>query len=93
MPLAQSVEGIAAAALILRGGTTCGLRFSASRWACAWPGPGSARRTGVTGAVGGMLVAQVLSTAAIGVAGGRVPAFPVGASRALGSDGRDVRRS
>src|SRR5262249_30463496 len=69
IPLAQAPEAIAAGAIILRGrydvrgfflALSMGLRLVGIAIGCQW---------GVTGAVVGIVVAQLVATAAIGVAG------------------------
>jgi O-antigen/teichoic acid export membrane protein len=94
IPLAQSIEGVAVGALILRRRYDLRAYFSAVSMALRVAGIGIGSIDGVTGAVAGMLVAQVVATGAIGAAGlaafRRFPAHPRGGS--LESDSREFRR-
>lgn len=93
IPLAQSLEGVAAGALILRQRYDIRAHFSAVSMALRVLGIGIGSIYGVSGALGGMLVAQVLASAAIGSAGlAAFRRFPSGARERLGSDSRDFRR-
>jgi O-antigen/teichoic acid export membrane protein len=92
VPLAQSAEGVAGAALILRGrydvrgiffAVAMGLRLAGTAIGATW---------GVTGAVAGLLLAQVLATLGVGVLGlVAYRRFPQAPRAPLGSDRQDVR--
>ena len=92
VPLAQSAEGVAGAALIVRGRYDVRAAFFTVSMGLRLLGTGLGATIGVTGALAGLLLAQVLATLSVGAAGlaayRRFPAVP---SVPLGDDGRDVR--
>jgi O-antigen/teichoic acid export membrane protein len=93
VPLAQSIEGVAAGTLILRRRYDLRAHFSALAMALRVVGIGVGSIWGVGGAVGGMLVAQVIASAAIGTAGlAAFRRFPAGDRSRLGDDGVAFRR-
>jgi O-antigen/teichoic acid export membrane protein len=93
IPIVQAPEGVAGGAIILRGrydvrgaflALSMGLRLAGVAIGCLW---------GVTGGIAGMVVAQVIATAAISVVG--VVAFrrfPQAPSEGLGEDRPALRR-
>jgi len=93
IPLVQAPEAIAAGAIILRGrydvrgaflALSMGLRLAGVAIGCLWS---------VTGGVIGIVVAQVLATAAISVAGAAAfRRFPAAEAEPLGDDRRPLRR-
>jgi O-antigen/teichoic acid export membrane protein len=94
VPPAQAAEGVAGAALILRGrydvrgiffAVAMGLRLAGTGLGAYWGG--------VTGALLGLVLAQVIATSSVALAGlGAYRRFPPAAARVqLGDDGRDVR--
>jgi O-antigen/teichoic acid export membrane protein len=92
IPFVQAPEGVAAGAIILRGrydirgaliALSMGLRLIGIAIGCQW---------GVTGAVVGILVAQVVATAVIGVAGVMAfRRFPRADAEPIGDDRRALR--
>ena len=92
VPLAQAPEGVAGVALLLRGrydirggfyAVSMSLRLLGTGLGCIW---------GVTTALAGLLVAQVVATAAISVVGvAAFRRFPSAPASPLAADGRDVR--
>jgi O-antigen/teichoic acid export membrane protein len=92
VPFAQAPEGVAGSALLLRGRYDVRGGFYALAMALRLAGTGVGALFGVTSALGGLLAAQVVATAAIAVTGAaafrRFPEAPVAP---LGDDGRDVR--
>lgn len=92
IPLAQSVEGVAAGALILRGRYDLRSYFSALAMGLRVLGIGIGGLWGVTGAVAGMLIAQVVSSAAIaGVGVAAFRRFPARGRGRLDEHARDFR--
>ncbi len=93
IPLAQAPEAIAAGAIVLRGRYDVRGAFLAVSMALRLAGLGIGCLWGVTGAVIGMVIAQVVATGAICVAGalafGRFPHAP---AEPLGDDRRPLRR-
>ena len=80
LPLAQAPEGPAATALILHGRTDVRGAFLALSMALRFGGIAVGASYGVTEAVIGIVVAQVVATACVGAAGlRRVPPLPGGA--------------
>lgn len=92
VPLAQAAEGIAGGAIILRGRYDIRGSFYTVAMGLRLAGTGIGAIFGVTWAIAGLLIAQVVSTLAIGVVGvlafRRFPARP---AEPLADDGRDVR--
>ncbi len=87
--LAQSPENVAAGAIILRGRYDIRGWFLAVSMGLRLVGLAIGCRYGVVGAVIGMVVAQVLATAAIGIAGiAAFRRFPTAPSEPLGEDFR-----
>jgi O-antigen/teichoic acid export membrane protein len=92
VPLAQSPEGVAGSALLLRGRYDIRGAFFAVSMALRLAGTGIGATYGVTAAMAGLLAAQVLATAAIVVAGlAAFRRFPAAPAAPLASHGRDVR--
>jgi O-antigen/teichoic acid export membrane protein len=93
IPIVQAPEGVAAGAIILRGRydvrgafltVSMGLRLAGVAIGCLW---------GVTGAVVGMVIAQVAATAAISAVGlAAFRRFPQEPSERLGEDVPSLRR-
>ncbi|HZQ82788.1 MAG TPA: hypothetical protein VFB25_12505 [Gaiellaceae bacterium] len=69
VPLAQSAEGVAGGALILRDRYDIRGAFYAISMALRLTGTGIGATIGVTGAIAGLLIAQVIATTAISVTG------------------------
>jgi O-antigen/teichoic acid export membrane protein len=93
VPLAQSAEGVAGGALILRNRVDIRGAFYAISMALRLTGTGvGAALYGVTGAITGLLIAQVLATTAIGITGfAAFRRFPASPSAPLLDHARDVR--
>jgi O-antigen/teichoic acid export membrane protein len=92
LPAVQAPEGIAANALILRGRYDLRGAFLAVGMALRLVALVVGARYGVVEAVIGLVAAQVVSTAAIGVAGRlAVGRFPAAAPEPIGDDRREVR--
>ena len=90
--IAQAPENVAAGAIILRGRYDVRGGFLAVSMGLRLIGLAIGCRYGVAGAVLGMVVAQVLATAAIGIAGlAAFRRFPQAPSEPLGEDVRAVR--
>jgi O-antigen/teichoic acid export membrane protein len=92
VPLAQAPENVAGCALILRGRYDIRGVFFALAMALRLAGTGIGATFGVSGAIAGLLIGQVLSTAALGSVG--VVAFrrfPAAAAEPLGGDRRELR--
>jgi O-antigen/teichoic acid export membrane protein len=93
IPIAQSPENVAASAIILRGRYDVRGWFLAISMGLRLIGLVIGARHGVVGAVVGMAIAQVLSTAAISVVGiAAFRRFPEAPSEPLGDDVRGLRR-
>lgn len=91
LPILQSTEGIAAAALVLRSRYDVRAWFLLLAMAVRLVAIVVAAPHGVTATVVGLLVAQAVSTAAIGVAGlAAVRRFPRAAAEPLGSDRGEI---
>ena len=92
VPLAQACEGVAGGAIILRGRYDVRGGFYTVAMGLRLVGTGIGAIYGVTWAIAGLLIAQIISTVAIGLVGlnafGRFPARP---AEPLADDGRDVR--
>jgi O-antigen/teichoic acid export membrane protein len=87
VPLAQSLEGVAGGALILRGRYDLRAAFYSVSMALRLLGVGVGSMAGVSGALAGMLAAQVLATAAIAVGGlAAFRRFPAAPSASLAGD-------
>ncbi len=92
VPPAQAAEGVAGAALILRGRYDVRGAFFAVAMGLRLAGTGIGATWGVTGAVTGLLLAQVVATLSVGAAGlAAYRRFPARPRAPLGDDGRDVR--
>jgi len=92
VPLAQAGETIAGGALIVRGRYDVRGGFFAVAMGLRLAGTGIGAIFGVTWAIFGLLVAQVLSTLAISVVGLHAfRRFPTAPRTQLAEDGRDVR--
>jgi O-antigen/teichoic acid export membrane protein len=92
VPLAQSPEGVAGAALILRGRYDIRGGFFAVSMALRLIGTGVGCLWGVTGALAGLLAAQVVATIAVSAVGAAAfRRFPAAAAAPLAGDRRDVR--
>jgi O-antigen/teichoic acid export membrane protein len=93
VPLAQATETIAGCALILRDRYHVRAWFYTVSMAARLVGTSIGATHGVTGAMVGLLAGQVVASAAITFTGWTsLRAFPLGASRALGDDRRDLRK-
>jgi O-antigen/teichoic acid export membrane protein len=93
LPLVQSPEGVAAGAIILRGRYDLRATFLAVSMAIRLAALAIGCRHGLTGAVVGLIVGQVIATAAISVAGmAAFRRFPHVPAESLGEDRRDLRR-
>jgi O-antigen/teichoic acid export membrane protein len=91
--IAQAPEGVAAGAIILRGRYDVRAMFLALSMGLRLTGLAVGCRYGVSGAVAGMAVAQVISTAAIVVVGANAfGRFPRRASQPLAEDRRGIAR-
>ncbi len=92
IPPAQAPEGIAGGALILRGRYDVRGIFFAVAMGLRLAGTGIGALWGVTGAITGLLLAQVLATASVSAVGLLAyRRFPAATRAPLGDDGRDVR--
>ena len=93
LPILQSVEGIAAAALVLRSRYDVRAWFLLLSMALRLVAIVVAAPHGVTATVVGLLVAQAVSSAAIGAAGlAAVRRFPRAAAEPLGADRGEILR-
>jgi O-antigen/teichoic acid export membrane protein len=93
LPLAQSPEGMAAVPLMLRGRYDVRGGFLAFSMAVRLAAIAVGSHFGLTWTVAGIVLAQVVASAAIGVAGLLAfHRFPRGDSRPLGEDGREILR-
>jgi O-antigen/teichoic acid export membrane protein len=93
VPLAQATETIAGCALILRDRYHVRAWFYTVGMASRLAGTAIGATFGVTGAMVGLLVGQIVSSLSISLTGWRaLRAFPLGSSRPLGDDRRDLRR-
>ena len=93
IPLVQSLEGVAAGALILRRRYDLRAHFFALAMGLRVLGVAVGSTAGVIGALAGILVAQIIATAAIGGAGlAAFLRFPSGGRGRLGDDSREFRR-
>jgi O-antigen/teichoic acid export membrane protein len=91
LPVLQSTEGIAAAALVLRSRYDVRAWFLLVSMAVRLIAIVVAAPHGVTATVVGLLVAQVVATSAIGIAGfAAVRRFPRAQSQPLGDDRREI---
>jgi O-antigen/teichoic acid export membrane protein len=91
--VAQAPEGIAAGAIVLRGRYDVRGMFLALSMALRLTGTAIGCRWGVTGAVTGMAVAQVIATSAIGAVGlAAFRRFPQAAPAPLAEDRREIGR-
>jgi O-antigen/teichoic acid export membrane protein len=91
LPILQSTEGIAAAALVLRSRYDVRAWFLLFSMAVRLAAIVIAAPHGVTATVAGLLVAQAVSTTAIGVVGvAAVRRFPRAAAEPLGPDRREI---
>jgi O-antigen/teichoic acid export membrane protein len=87
VPLAQSLEGVAGGALMLRGRYDLRASFYTVSMGLRLLGVGVGSVYGVTGALAGMLAAQVAATIAVGLGGlAAFRRFPSAPSAALGGD-------
>src|ERR1700688_3371237 len=93
LPLAQSPEGMAAVPLMLRGRYDVRGGFLAFSMAVRLAAIAVGSHFGLTWTVAAIVLAQVVASAAIGVAGLLAfHRFPRGDSRLLGEDGREILR-
>ncbi|PWU18856.1 MAG: hypothetical protein C5B48_14370, partial [Candidatus Rokuibacteriota bacterium] len=91
LPLLQSPEGVASAALIVRGRYDLRGAYLALAMALRLTGLAIGSHYGLTGAIAGMVVAQAFATAALGLAGLLAfRHFPQAPSTALGADRRGI---
>jgi len=91
LPILQSTEGIAAAALVLRGRYDVRAWFLTVSMALRLVAIVVAAPHGVTATIVGLLVAQVAATSAIGLAGlAAVRRFPRARAEPLGDDRREI---
>jgi O-antigen/teichoic acid export membrane protein len=91
--IAQAPEGVAAGAIILRGRYDVRSFFLALSMALRLTGLAIGCRYGVTGAVAGMAIAQVVATTAIVTVGlNAFRRFPRAAAAPLGEDRREIGR-
>src|SRR5438874_3444517 len=91
IPLAQSLEGFAAAPLYLRSRYDIRGLFLAWSMALRLAGIASGAHYGLDAAVAGVLAAQAIATASVAAAGwGAFHRFPRAESRALGEDRRGI---
>ena len=92
IPLGQSLEGLAGSRALPARPLRHPLRRSSSgRWPCGWPGSRSARTTASCRPWSRVLIAQVLATASVGVAGWLAfHRFPRAPARALGEERRAI---
>lgn len=93
LPLAQSPEGMAAVPLMLRGRYDVRGGFLAFSMALRLAAIAAGSHFGLTWTVAAIVLAQVVASAAIGVAGlAAFRRFPRGDSRPLGEDAREILR-
>jgi O-antigen/teichoic acid export membrane protein len=93
LPLAQSPEGMAAVPLMLRGRYDVRGGFLAFSMALRLSAIAAGSQFGLTWTVAAIVLAQVVASAAIGVAGlAAFRRFPRGDSRPLGEDAREILR-
>lgn len=93
LPLAQSPEGMAAVPLMLRGRYDVRGGFLAFSMALRLAAIAAGSHFGLTWTVAAIVLAQVVASAAIGVAGlAAFRRFPRGDSRPLGGDAREILR-
>ena len=91
LPLLQATEGIAAAALVLRGRYDVRAWFLVVSMALRLVAIVVAVPHGVTATVAALLVAQAVATAALGIAGlASLRRFPRAAAEPLGADRREI---
>jgi O-antigen/teichoic acid export membrane protein len=91
LPLLQSPEGVASAALIVRGRYDLRAVYLAVAMALRLGGLAIGSHYGLTGAVAGMVVAQAFATAALGAAGLLAfRRFPKAPRNVLGEDRRGI---
>lgn len=92
VPLAQAAEGVAGGAIILRGRYDVRGSFYTVSMGLRLLGTGIGAIYGVTWAIAGLLIAQIISTIAIGVVGMMAfRRFPAREAEPLADHGRDVR--
>jgi len=92
VPLAQAAEGVAGGAIILRGRYDIRGSFYTVSMGLRLVGTGIGAIYGVTWAIAGLLIAQIISTLAIAVVGRMAfRRFPAREAEPLADDGRDVR--
>jgi O-antigen/teichoic acid export membrane protein len=92
VPLAQAPENVSGGALILRGRYDIRGVFFAIAMALRLAGTGIGATFGVSGAIAGLLVGQVISTAALGAVGvAAFRRFPAAEVAPLGDDRRELR--
>jgi O-antigen/teichoic acid export membrane protein len=92
VPLTQAPENVAGCALILRGRYDIRGIFFAVAMALRLAGTGIGATFGVSGAIAGLLIGQVISTAALGIVGmAAFRRFPAAEPAPLGDDRRDLR--
>jgi O-antigen/teichoic acid export membrane protein len=92
VPLAQAAEGVAGGAIILRGRYDIRGSFYTVAMGLRLVGTGIGAIYGVTWAIAGLLIAQIISTLAIAVVGRMAfRRFPEREAQPLADDGRDVR--
>jgi len=93
LPLLQSPEGVASAALIVRGRYDVRAGYLALAMALRLGGLAAGSHYGLTWAIAGMVVAQAVATAALGAAAlAAFRRFPAAPRTALGSDRRGILR-
>jgi O-antigen/teichoic acid export membrane protein len=93
LPLLQSPEGVASAALIVRGRYDVRAGYLALAMALRLGGLAAGSHYGLTWAIAGMVVAQAVATAALGAAAlAAFRRFPSAPRTALGSDRRGIIR-
>jgi O-antigen/teichoic acid export membrane protein len=93
LPLAQSPEGMAAVPLMLRGRYDVRGGFLAFSMALRLAAIAAGSQFGLTWTVAAIVLAQVVASAAIGVAGlASFRRFPRGDSQPLGEDAREILR-
>jgi O-antigen/teichoic acid export membrane protein len=92
LPVVQAPEGVAAGAIILRGRYDIRGAFLAASMILRLAGVAIGARHGVVGAIAGVVVAQVIATAAVSVGGLlALRRFPRVAAEPLGDDRLDFR--
>ncbi|HEY4412726.1 MAG TPA: lipopolysaccharide biosynthesis protein [Gaiellaceae bacterium] len=93
LPLAQAPEGMAAVPLMLRGRYDVRGAFLAFSMAVRLAAIGIGSHFGLTWTIAAIVIAQVVASAAIGVAGlAAFRRFPRGDVRTLGEDSREILR-